>query len=180
MNETRGQGPRLLATMLLGFALVVASTTVLTWWSPGSVRLRPLVVVVIYAGFHLSLGVGGAAVLVLGYLCDLLSGGFVGLQMSALLAVFLASASLRGRLEMQAWPLQILATALFSLLQQAIIIGGLMLASRPHLAPPRLHWAMAAQAVLSGLTAPFFFALLGFLHRLFVRLWPSRSMGEQP
>ena len=163
--------PRLLATLLLGFCLNVLSTTLFTWWSLGPVKLMPLVVMVVSAGFRLPLWAAGVAAASLGYLGDLVSGGVVGLQVIACLLVVCICALAQRKLEIYSWPFQMLAVGLMSLVLHLTVIGGLILASREHLLPARLSLVLTAQAALSALTAPVFFALLEYLVGLLRSLW---------
>lgn len=158
--------PRLLATLVLGFFMDVLGATLFTWWSLGPVKLMPLVVMVVSAGFRLPLWAAGVAAVLLGYLSDLLSGGVVGLQLTACVLVVCLCALAQRKLEINAWPLQMLAVAVMSLGMHLTVIGGLMLTAREHLLPANLPLVLAAQAVLSALTAPVFFALLEALVRL--------------
>ncbi|MCB2188313.1 MAG: rod shape-determining protein MreD [Deltaproteobacteria bacterium] len=165
--------PRLFATVLTGFFLVVLSTTVFSWWAVGPLKLEPLVVVMVSAGFNLPLAPGAIAVAFLGYLADMVSGGVMGLQMAAYLAVFCLCAVAERKLEINSWPFQMGSVGLMTMLQQALVVGGLMLVRRDHLLPPNLPWVLLAQAVLNALTAPLFFAMLETMVRLLGRLWPQ-------
>ncbi len=169
--------PRLLATLLLGFILNVMSTTLFTWWALGPVKLMPLVVMVVSAGFRLPLWGAGLVAVLLGYLGDLVSGGVVGLQMTACLLVVFACALAQRKLEINSWPFQMLAVGLMSLLLHLTIIGGLMLASREHLLPARLPMVLATQSVVSALTAPVFFAILESMVRMMAGLWRMAGRG---
>jgi len=165
--------PQTAAILILGFLLVVMSTTVFAWWAVGPLRLQPTVVVIVAAGFRLPLGVGGAVVLVLGYLSDLVSGGVVGLQLTAGMVVLVACALAELKLEIRSWSLQMAAVGLMSLLYQVLVVGGLILLHRGELVPPNLVRVVLAQAALTALTAPLFFALLDLLTRLGRKLAPG-------
>ena len=67
-------GPRLAATLFLGFILVVLGTTLFAWWSAGPLRLQPVVVMVVSAGFRLPLLAAGSVAAILGYVGDVTSG----------------------------------------------------------------------------------------------------------
>lgn len=168
-----GPGPRFIATLFLGFMLTVFSTTIFAWWAVGPLRLQPLVVVVVSAGFYLPVGWGGLLVLFLGCLSDLLSGGILGLQLTALMVVFLACAIAQRQIEIYSWPLQIMAVAVMSVVSQLLVVGGLYLIHREQLVPVNLMAVAGAQAVLTALTAPLFFGMLEGLVRLAQRLWPK-------
>lgn len=173
MRREVSVGPRVAATLLMGFAVSVLSTTLLNWWSAGPLRLQPLVVMIVSAGFRLPLVPGGLVTLVLGYLSDLASGGVSGLQMTAYLLVLSVCAVAERKLEINSWPFQMMATGAMSLLFQLAVIGGLLLISREALVPANLVWVLLAQAALTALTAPLFFAVLEFLVRLIDYFWPK-------
>ncbi|KMY68617.1 hypothetical protein AAU61_03000 [Desulfocarbo indianensis] len=168
-----GIWPRLIATLFMGFILIVFSTTLFAWWAVGPLRLQPLMVVVISAGFYLPLGPGGLLVLFFGYLSDLLSGGVLGLQLTAYMVVFLACAVAQRQIEIHSWPLQMLAVAAMSVVFQLLVAGGLFLIHREQLVPTNLAAVLITQAALTALTAPLFFTLLDGLVRLAVKLWPK-------
>ncbi len=165
--------PRFVATLLMGFILTVFSTTVFAWWAVGPLRLQPLMVVVVSAGFYLPLGMGGLLVLFLGCLSDLLSGGILGLQLTAYMVVFLGCAIAQRQIEIYSWPLQVLTVAVMSMVFQLLVVGGLYLIHREQLVPANLMAVAMAQAVLTALTAPLFFTMLEGLVRLTLRLWPK-------
>lgn len=171
--------PRFVATLVLGFFLIVLSTTLFAWWAVGPLRLQPLMVVVIAAGFFLPLGPGGILVLFFGYLSDLLSGGIIGLQLSSYMVVFLCCAIAQRKIEIYSWPLQMIAVAVMSMVSQFLVVGGLYLIHREQLVPANLMTIAAAQALLTALTAPVFFSILGALVRLAVRLWPKEHGSGQ-
>jgi rod shape-determining protein MreD len=170
--------PRLLATGLLGFLLTVLSTTFFAWWAVGAVKLQPVVVMVVSAGFRLPLVAACSLAVFLGYLNDLVSGGVVGLQVLAFVVVANACALAQRKLEISSWPFQMMAVGLMSLVTQMAMIGGVVLINRGQLMPLGLHLVLAAQALLSALTAPVFFAVLEALVRLFTSLWPTRGQAE--
>jgi rod shape-determining protein MreD len=165
--------PRFIATLVLGFLLTVFSTTLFAWWAVGPLRLQPIMVVVVAAGFYLPLGLGGILVLFFGCISDLLSGGVIGLQLSAYMVVFLCCAMAQRQIEIHSWPLQMMAVAVMSLVAQLLVVGGLYLIHREQLVPVNLMAVAAAQAALTALTAPLFFTILEALVRLTVRLWPK-------
>lgn len=170
--------PRALATGLMGFILLVLSTTLLAWWDVGGVRLQPVIVVAVSAGFYLPLTLGTVVVFLLGVLADLLSGGFVGLCLSAMMVAFLISVGLATWLDIDTWPFQMIAVGLLSLVGQLIVLGGLVLAERSFVAPANQWLIIVTQSFLCALTAPLFFLLLEKLVALLSRLWPSReSLG---
>jgi len=170
--------PRLLATLLAGVLFTVLSTTLFAWWSVGPLRLRPMVVVIVSAGFRLPLGRGGLLVLALAYLNDLLSGGIIGLNAVSYMVVFAACAVAQRKLQIESWPFQMMTVGVMSVVMQLLVVVGLMLTRWEHLVPENLYWVVGAQALLSALTAPLFFGLLEFLVRLVGRFWPKeRRVG---
>ncbi len=180
MSPLRDQSPapRLLATLLAGVIFTVLSTTLFAWWSVGPLRLKPLVVVIVSAGFRLPLGRGGLMVLALAYLNDLLSGGIIGLNAVSYMVVFSICAAAQRKLQIESWPLQILTVALMSMVMQLLVVAGLMLTRWEHLVPHNFYWMVGAQSLLSALTAPLFFGFLETLVRLVGRLWPKeRRLG---
>lgn len=173
VKRDMGAWPRFIATLLLGFILIVFSSTIFAWWAVGPLRLQALMVVVVSAGFYMPLGLGGILVLFLGCLSDLLSGGILGLQLTAYMVVFLACAIAQRKIEIYSWPLQVLAVAVMSLVFQMLVVGGLYLIHREQLVPVNLMAVALAQAALTALTAPLFFSMLEGLVRLTVHLWPK-------
>ena len=169
--------PRLLATALLGFMLTVLSTTFFAWWSVGALKLQPVVAMVVSAGFRLPLVAGCSLAALLGYMNDLVGGGVVGLQVLAYLIVTCGCAVAQRKLEISSWPFQMMSVGVMSLVTQLVMIGGLMLVNRGQFMPPDLPLVLAAQALLSALTAPVFFGLLEALVRIITHLWPSRGQA---
>ncbi|WP_156360660.1 hypothetical protein [Dethiosulfatarculus sandiegensis] len=177
-QKRQSMWPRFLATILLSFILLVLSTTLLSWWSLGPLRLQPLLVIVVSAGFKLPLIWGGCLVFMLGYASDLLSGGVMGLQTVAYMMAFAGCAIAERKLEINSCFLEMLAVGLNSLVYQAVVTGGLILMdsqSAPLLDSPGM---VLAQVCLSALTAPVFFAVLEGLVRLFTRFFPKQRSLE--
>jgi cell shape-determining protein MreD len=175
MKRAAAIAPRVAATLLMGFLLVVLSTTVFSWWSAESLRLQPIVVVVVSAGFRLPLIPGGLVAVVLGYLADLASGGISGLQITAYIMVLSSCAMAERKLEINSWPFQMLAAGAMSLLSQLAVTGGIFLISRQPLNSPHLFWVLGSQAALTSLTAPVFFGALELLVVLLDQFWPRQS-----
>jgi rod shape-determining protein MreD len=174
MRRLRALGPRLAGTLLTGFLLLVFSTTLFAWWAVGPLRLQPLLVVVVSAGFRLPFVSGALTVFFLGYLSDVLSGGILGLQVTVYLLVFVVCSLAQRKLEINSWPFQMAAVGIMSLLVQVFLLGGLILAQRKYLAPPNLALA-GVQALLNAFTAPLFFGALEGLVKFFKRLWPKEQ-----
>jgi cell shape-determining protein MreD len=157
----------------LAFIFAVLDTTLFAWWSLGPLKMQPLIPLVVSAGFNLPLLYGGVLTLFIGYVSDVLSAGVVGLEITAYQMVFLSCAMARMRLEINSWPLQMMAVGLVSLMFQAIVALGLSLVEREHLTTGNLSWVMTAQALLCALTAPIFFGVLEFFTHMLRKMWPK-------
>lgn len=175
MIPTPSPWPRALATWLAGLIILVFSTTLFAWWEVGGVRLQPLTVVAVSAGFHLPMALGGVVVFSLGILADLLSGGFVGLSLSALMFAFLMSAIAQRWLDISSWQFQMVAVGLLGLFGRFIVLGGLILAERGYLAPAHGWPALSAGSVLAAITAPLFFHILEKMVAAAYKIWPSSN-----
>jgi cell shape-determining protein MreD len=175
MKRDAAPAPRVAATLLMGFIISVLSTTAFSWWAVGPLRLQPLVVMVVSAGFRLPLIPGGLVTLSLGYLADLASGGVSGLQITAYLLVLSVCAVAERKLEINSWPFQMLSAGAMSLLFQMVVVGGISLLARQPLHSPSLLWVLGAQAALTALTAPVFFGILEFMVTVFDHFWPHQS-----
>ena len=163
--------------MVLGFVLTVLSTTLFAWWSVGAVKLQPVVVMIVSAGFRLPLLSGGAVAVLLGFMSDLVSGGVVGLQLFAYLLVLCLCAVAQRKLEINSWPFQMLAVGLMSLVTQVAMTGGQVLVNRGQTLPLVMPLLMIIQALFSALTAPMLFGLLQGLVRLIEHFWPSSTQA---
>lgn len=163
--------PAMAATLVIGFFLVVASTTVFGWFQIYSLKVRPLVALVVWAGFSLPLIGGGLVVILLAYLADLVSGGMVGLQIISMVVVFLAGGLAGRRLEITAWPLQVAAVFMLSLLYQLVFWGALNLAPRLHIQPSNFPWMIPPQALLDAAVAPLFIFMVNLLVRWLAAFW---------
>lgn len=172
-----GAWPRALALVVLGFLFTVLSTTLFSWWAVGPLRLSPVVVVAVSASFQLPLPLGGAVVLFLGYLADLLSGGVVGLQLTAYIFIFVVCALVRRQLAIDSIPFQMASVWVMTALSQSVVVAGLALLNRGPLVSGSLPWLVAAQATLSALTAPVFFWMIDLLAALIQKVWPSQNHG---
>jgi cell shape-determining protein MreD len=171
-------GPRLAASIVLSFILLVLDTTVFAWWSLGPLKLLPLIPMAVSAGFRLAMLPGVILVLFIGYCSDVLSAGVVGLQLTAFQVVYLMSAVAERRLEINSWPLQMLAVGLMTIVFQLIIAVGLNLMDQGYLDAARLSWIILAQALLSAITAPAVFGALEYTTNLAIKLWPSDGRTE--
>ena len=164
-------GPRLVGVVVMGFLLIVLSTTLFSWWSVGEAQVQPLTAIVVWAGFNLSVFRGVAVVAILGYMMDSLSGGIVGLQIIVNLAVFYSCVIAQRHLALNNWAYQMIAVGVMSIVSPLIIAGGLMLASRQYLMPQDLAATIFWQAFLTALVAPFIFVALETLIRLLQKIW---------
>ena len=114
------------------FAHRLGHHLVFNWWAVGSLRLQPLLVVVVSAGFRLPFLPGAALVFFLGYLSDIFSGGVVGLQVAVYMMIFVVCALAQLKLEINSWPFQMAAVGVMSLFVPGAFGG------RPHLGAPKL------------------------------------------
>ncbi len=171
--------PRAVATLVMGFAVSVLSTTLFSWWSAGPLRLQPLVVMVVSAGFRLPLIPGGLVTLILGYMADMASGGTSGLQITAYLMVLCVCAVAERKLEINSWPFQMLAAGAMSLLFQLAVMAGISLVGRQPLNTTHLISILSAQAALTALTAPVFFAILESTVALVDYFWPAGGQARK-
>lgn len=174
-----GSWPRFVATLLMGYVLTALTPTMFDWWSVGSLQMQPLVVVIVSAGFRMPLVPGALITLFLGYLTDLCSGPPVGLQLTSYVIVLCCCAVAERKLDIASWSLQMLAVGLMSLLQQGLVMGGLILvydATGP-------QWdqlaAVLGHSLLCALTAPLFFGALELLVRFLGRLIPVGGGTER-
>lgn len=161
--------------LVMGFFLAVLSTTLFAWWPASSLKLQAVVIMVVAAGFRLPLGVGGLVVLFLGYISDLVSGGFVGLQLMAFMAVFCLCSVAQLHLAIDSWPLQVAGVGAMSIFSQLLIFLGLALTNRQYLAPDALLLTFLSQAAFTALLAPLFLALLDRLVKLADHFWTKQE-----
>jgi rod shape-determining protein MreD len=166
------------ASFFWAFIFLVLDSTLFAWWSLGPLKLLPLIPLVVFAGFQMSMLQGALLVLFVGYVSDVLSAGVVGLQLTAYIVVFLGSTVAQRRLEINTWPLQMLAVGLVTIVFQIIIAVGLNLLVDAYFNMGNLSWVVLAQALLSALTAPWVFGALELATAVFVKLWPSDGRSE--
>jgi cell shape-determining protein MreD len=166
--------PRALATLVLGLFMVVLGTTVFSWWTLGPLRLEPLTALVVAAGYRLPLIMGFLVVWTLAYLTDLVSGGLMGLTLVSYSVVYVACTLGQRKLQIDSWPFQMLAVGLMSVLHHLLVLGGLYLTRQGYAPAANPALLLAAQALLSALTAPIFLALLEGLTALLARFWPEQ------
>lgn len=159
--------------MLLGFFLAVLGTTAFSWWSLGPLHLEPLIVLVVSAGYRLPLVLGFVAVMFLGYLADLLSGGVMGLNLVIFSVLYVICQMARRKLDIASWPFQMLSVGVLSVLAHLLTAGAVTLTVPSYLPPANLPLSLLAQALLNALTAPLFFGLNEVMVRLLARLWPA-------
>ena len=168
-------GPRVAGALLIGFLLIVLSTTIFSWWAYDEIKIQPILVVVVWCGFKLPLTAAGIVSIILGYMGDSLSGGIVGLQIIVNVTVLCICAFAQRQLAINNWIYQMLTVGLMSLLSPLIIIGGLMLTSRQYIMPDNMLPLLLWQALLSAILAPLFFVMLEGITRLLQKVWPVRG-----
>ena len=171
-------GARLTASFVLGFVFLVLDTTLFAWWSFGPLKLMPMIPLVVSAGFRLPMLHGGLLVLFIGYISDVLGAGVVGLQLSAFVVVFIVSVMAENRLEINSWPLQMLAIGAITILFQIVMAVGLKLLDRAYLEPGKFAWVLIAQALLNALTAPMVFGILEYVIQVIKKFWPSSGRSD--
>lgn len=174
MRRDFNKWPRALATVGLGFFMVVLGSTVFSWWALGPLKLEPVTALVVAAGYRLPLVMGFVVVWVLAYMGDLVSGGAMGLSLVAYSVVYVTCTLGQRKLQIDSWPFQMLAVGLMSVLYHLLILGGLLLTHREYAPSANLALLLAAQAVLNALTAPVFLGLLEGLTALIARFWPEQ------
>ncbi len=173
MRREHHKWPRALATLILGFFLVVLGTTLFSWWSLGPLRLEPMIALVVAAGYRLPLVLGFGVVWALAYITDLVSGGVMGLNLVCYSVVYVACTLAQRKLQIDSWPFQMLAVGLMNVLYQLLYLGGLFLTQQQYAPGANLALLLAAQAVLNALTAPIFLGLLDGLGSIIARFWPE-------
>lgn len=165
--------PRFVATLLLGFLLVTLSATLFNWWAAGPLQLQPLIVIIVSAGFHLPLIPGAVITFLLAYMYDLVSGGPLGMQMTAYMVVFCLCKLAERKLEINSWPFQMAAVCVLSVIRQFLVLIGVALVQGLDPAVLKTLWAIPGHAILAALTAPIFFGLLDWLIKLISKLSPA-------
>lgn len=173
MRRDASRWPRALATLVLGFLLAVLGSTVFSWWALGPLRLEPLIVLVVSAGYRLPLVLGFVVVMFLGYLADLLSGGVMGLNLVIFSVLYVICQLARRKLDIASWPFQMLSVGVLSILAHLLTAGGVTLTVPSYVPPVNLPLLLLAQGLISALTAPLFFGLNEALVGLLARCWPS-------
>jgi cell shape-determining protein MreD len=163
-------GVHWLAALLVGFLVIVLSTTVFNWWAIGGVRIQPVTAVVVWCGFKLPLLTGGLLVMLLGGVSDSLSGGVIGLQIFINVFIFCGCVIAESKLALDNWIYQMAATGAMSITNSLLATGGLLLISHNHLLPSHFWLTLLLQAAASALCAPLFFIALESLSKLFQKL----------
>jgi cell shape-determining protein MreD len=159
--------------LVLGLILAVLGTTLFSWWSLGPLRLEPLIVLVVSAGYCLPLILGFVVVWALGYLADLVSGGVLGLNLVIFSVVYVICQLAQRKLNIDSWPFQMLSVGLMTILAHLLMAAGLLLTIGGYALPVNLPLLLLAQGLISALTAPLFFGLTEVLVSLFARFWPQ-------
>lgn len=166
--------PRAAATPILGFLLAVLSTTVFSWWSVGPLRLEPMIVLVVSAGYRLPLVLGFVVVWALAYLIDLVSGGVLGLNVVIYSVVYVICQLARRKLNIDSWPFQMLSVGVMTMLAHLLMAAGLTLTIASYTPPANLPLLLIAQGLISALIAPLFFGLVEGLVSVLARFWPDQ------
>ena len=138
MRRDASRWPRAGATLILGFLLAVMSTTVFSWWSLGPLRLEPMIVLVVSAGYRLPLILGFLVVWALAYLMDLISGGVLGLNIVIYSVVYVICQLARRKLNIDSWPFQMLSVGLMTMLAHLLMAAGLTLTIPSYIPPANL------------------------------------------
>ena len=112
---------------------------------------------VVSAGFRLRFAWAAGIAFALGFVNDTLSGGILGLSITAYVMVVFCCSLAERKLQIRSYPLQMAAVGLMSLLSQSVMAGGLLLADRPHVFTGQLPGVILAQSLLNAMTAPVFF-----------------------
>ncbi|MCB2228554.1 MAG: hypothetical protein KQH53_17900 [Desulfarculaceae bacterium] len=149
------------------------STTVFSWWSVGPLRLEPMIVLVVSAGYRLPLVLGFVVVWALAYLMDLISGGVLGLNIVIYSVVYVICQLARRKLNIDSWPFQMLSVGVMTMLAHLLMAAGLTLTIPSYIPPANLPLLLLAQGLISALVAPLFFGLIEALVRPMARFWPD-------
>lgn len=124
LKHEAGRWPRALGTSAMGLLMAVLGTTAFTWWAVGPLRLEPLIVLVVSAGYRLPLVLGFVVVMFLGYVADLISGGVMGLSMVVFTLIYVICQLARLKLDIASWPFQMLSVGVLTVLAHLLTAGG--------------------------------------------------------
>jgi rod shape-determining protein MreD len=174
LKREAGRWPRALGTAVMGLLLAVLGTTAFTWWAVGPLRLEPLIVLVVSAGYRLPLVLGFVVVMFLGYVADLISGGVMGLSMVIFTLIYVICQLARRKLDIASWPFQMLSVGVLTVVAHLLTAGGVTLTVPSYVPPVNLPLLLVAQALINALTAPLFFGLNEALVNMLARLWPAQ------
>jgi len=174
LKHEAGRWPRALGTSAMGLLMAVLGTTAFTWWAVGPLRLEPLIVLVVSAGYRLPLVLGFVVVMFLGYVADLISGGVMGLSMVVFTLIYVICQLARLKLDIASWPFQMLSVGVLTVLAHLLTAGGVTLTVPSYVPPANLPLLLVAQALINALTAPLFFGLNEALVNMLARLWPAQ------
>ncbi|MCF8034202.1 MAG: hypothetical protein K9K66_15870 [Desulfarculaceae bacterium] len=173
MRRNTSRWPRAAATLILGFFFAVLSTTVFSWWSLGPLRLEPMIVLVVSAGYRLPLILGFVVVWALAYLTDLIAGGVLGLNVVIFSLVYVICQLAQRKLNIDSWPFQMLSVGLMTILAHLLMASGLTLTIDAYTPSGNLPLLLLAQGLISAFIAPLFFGLTEGLVSLLAHFWPQ-------
>jgi len=165
--------PRALGTAVMGLLLAVLGTTAFSWWALGPLRLEPLIVLVVSAGYRLPLVLGFIVVMFLGYVADLISGGVMGLNVVIFTVVYVICQLARRKLDITSWPFQMLSVGVLTILDHLLTAGAVTLTVPSYVPPVNLPLLLLAQGLINAFTAPLFFGLNEALVGMLARFWPA-------
>lgn len=173
LKRVASSWPRALGTAVMGLLMAVLGTTAFSWWALGPLRLEPIIVLVVSAGYRLPLVLGFVVVMFLGYVADLISGGVMGLNVVIFTVVYVICQLARRKLDIASWPFQMLSVGVLTIVDHLLTVGMITLTVASYLPPANLPLLLLAQALLNALTAPLFFGLNEALIRVLARFWPA-------
>ncbi|MCF8042350.1 MAG: rod shape-determining protein MreD [Desulfarculaceae bacterium] len=159
MKRGAGRWPRAMGTAVTGLLLAVLGTTAFSWWALGPLRLEPIIVLVVSAGYRLPLVLGFMVVMFLGYVADLISGGVMGLNVVIFTVVYVICQLARRKLDISSWPFQMLSVGVLTILAHLLTAGAMTLTVPSYAPPVNLPLLLLAQALINAFTAPLFFGL---------------------
>ncbi|MCB2193722.1 MAG: hypothetical protein KQI62_19255 [Deltaproteobacteria bacterium] len=165
--------PRALGTSVMGLLFAVLGTTAFSWWALGPLRLEPIIVLVVSAGYRLPLVLGFVVVMFLGYVADLISGGVMGQSVVIFTIIYVICQLARRKLDIASWPFQMLSVGVLTIVDHLLTAGAVTLTVTSYVPPVNLPLLLLAQALINALTAPLFFGLNEGLVGILGRLWPA-------
>lgn len=151
---------RFLPPILAGVLLLTLQTTLWSAFSIQNVRPDLLLILVLYLALSSSPISGGILAFSLGYLMDLFSGNTIGLYALSRPLVFYGVRHFRSRFYLEGLPFQFFFVFM-SVLAEGVFVyflwAGLSRPSFSFHVPLSFGWPLIAQALFTGLAAPFCF-----------------------